>query len=441
MSSARRGNIDNFRQQAFADTRPISQFGRKNRLEFAIRRHSPTFDIAMVAIIVGAVLFNLTIGSLTPLLIIGVIGMFLIIRWENALTLGAACWPLLLLPAFALLSALWSEVPFTTIRYSLIYLITVRAGMILGGGLQRSSFIIGNFIAFAFYFVMSLAFGRFVNWGDGPGDAFAGLAGSKNSYGDMAGLAILSATAFVIWAWANRKRVLAGSAALLVPLMFGSLILSRATSALIATLAALACLLLWAASRRLALQARSGIFIAALAVAAILLTTQNFWLPPLFEFVVEASGKNMGLTGRVDLWRFGNGLIGERPWLGLGYNAFWLQDSLDAQYLWNMMGIASRQGFSFHNTSMEIVVHLGYVGLALFGLIAAIGIVTLIMRTMAVPYISSIYACALVIFFALKLPFEVVGFGTMHFSTIFGFAILAMGFRRPMVLETTASPR
>lgn len=385
----------------------------------------------MVATVVGAILFNLTIGALTPLLIMGVVGIFFVIRWENAFALVRTCWPLLLLPGFAILSALWSEVPFTTLRYGTIYLVTVLAGMILGGGLQRSSFVIGNFLALTFYFVMSAAFGRFVNWGDGPGDAFAGLAGSKNSYGDMAGLAILSITAFVIWAWANRKRWMASGAALLVPLVLVSLLLSRATSALIATMVALLCLVLWATSRRLPVQARSSIFLGAILVATTLLLTQNFWLPALFELVLDASGKNMGLTGRVELWRFGNQLIAERPMLGLGYNAFWLQDSLDAQYLWNMMGITTRQGFSFHNTSMEIVIHLGYVGLVLFILVAIFSLSTLTMRTMISPSIASIYACALIIFFSLKLPFEVVGFGTMHFSTIFGFAAMAMGLRKP----------
>ena len=378
---------------------------------------------------IGAILFNLQIGSLTPLLVVAALGAFALLRWEQILPMLAASWPLLILPALAMLSAAWSDMPMTTLRYATLYAVTVAAGLMMGAGLDRAALVRGCFAAFAVYSLASILFGRFVGWGEGAGDAWAGLAGSKNAAGDMIGVAILSTIAFVTLAWSQGKRLLAGSALLLLPIFFVMLFLSKATAALIGTVVASAFLLLWIGSRRLPLQARSGIFLAAIVAAAGLIVTMDWWLPPLFDAVLENTGKDRGLTGRVDLWRFGNELIAQRPWFGLGYNAFWIHDNLDAEYLWRMMGISTRMGFSFHSTSMEIIVHMGYVGLAIFTAIAAYASVKLFIRTMLTPHVSAIFACALTVFFALKLPFEVVAFGTMHISTVIVIAALSLGLR------------
>ena len=353
----------------------------------------------------------------------------------------AASWPLLIIPALAMLSAAWSDMPMTTLRYATIYAVTVAAGLMMGAGLNRAALVRGCFAAFAIYSLASILFGRFVGWGAGSGNAFAGLAGSKNAAGDLTGLAILSTFAFIALAWSRRERIAAGGGALLLPLLFVMLWISRATSALIATVAATACLLLWLASRRLPLQVRSGIFLAAIVAAAGLVVTMDLWLPPLFDAVLENTGKNAGLTGRVDLWRYGNQLIAEHPWFGLGYNAFWVHDNLGAEYLWRMMGIESRSGFSFHSTSMEIIVHLGYVGVAIFAAIIGITLLRLFTRTMLTPHVPAIFACALAIFFALKIPFEVVAFGTMHFSTVLCFAALSLGLRLALDQRQARSSR
>lgn len=136
-----------------------------------------------------------------------------------------------------------------------------------------------------------------------------------------------------------------------------------------------------------------------------------------------------GLTGRADLWMKADELIAKRPWVGLGYNAFWIPGNLDAEALWRLLGIASRSGFNFHNTPREVLVHLGIVGLILFTLVALVGLIRLFIGAMANPNAGLIYQCGLTIYFLLKLPFEVIGFGTMHFSTIFVYAFLGAGYR------------
>ena len=48
--------------------------------------------------------------------------------------------------------------------------------------------------------------------------------------------------------------------------------------------------------------------------------------------------------------------------LGRGYYAFWRQGNLDAEGLWRYFGIDSRGGFTFHNTLVDILVTLGWIG-------------------------------------------------------------------------------
>lgn len=400
------------------------------RTEFRIDRRAPWIDTFLVALVFAAILFNLVIGPLTVLIVAGVVGLITLLRWERLTEVLGQSWILLPFPMFAMLSAIWSDVPYTSLRYGLLYTITAIAGILIGGGLDRRAYVNGYFAAFALYSVASILLGRYVPWGDGPGDAFAGLAGSKNTSGDMAGVAILTTVVFLRAMLDHKRFVWASMAVALMPILVFMLWASRATGALIATVLAVGCLIAWISSRRFARQVRGGIFLGIIVVTTVALVTQSWWLGPVFDLVLDASGKDAGLTGRTELWAFGNQLIAEKPLLGLGYNAFWLQDSIDAQYLWDKMGIASRQGFNFHSSQMEITIHLGYTGLILALVTFVCGSALLIMRSMAAPRLSSILACSLLLFFAVKMPFEVVAFGPMHFTTVTIFALLAAGLRK-----------
>ena len=408
---------------------PMGRAGAR-RPEFAIDRRSRWFDILIVSGIFSAILFNLVIGPLAVVIVFAAVCAFCLFRWERLPRMLLECWPLFLLPAMTLLSALWSDVPATTLRYGLLFSVTVFAGIIVGGGVRRSAYLNGHFLAFAVYSVSSILFGRWVEWGEGAGDAYAGLAGSKNAAGDMAGVAILVTIVFVRSMFKSNRRIAGLAACGLFPLLGWLLVSSRATGALIATLMASACLIAWLFSAQFERQVRGGIFVGATVAAVLALITQQWWLQPIFDLVLNASGKDAGLTGRAELWAFGDHLIAERPWLGLGYGAFWLKESVDARYLWDMMGIESHQGFNFHNTFKEILVHLGYVGLGVAAIMAATGVTMLLFKTMKTASLESILAFTLCFYFAVKMPFEVIGFDSMHFTTVTMYALFAIGLRR-----------
>lgn len=409
---------------------------RLNRSDFTVDRDAGWIDVTIVFTIVAASLFNLVLVSLTPLLILAAIVTFVVLRWDRLVSIVRDCWPLLLLPGFALLSAAWSDIPSTSLYYGVLYLATVIAGLIVGRGMKSGAVLTGYFLGFALFTVLSVLSLRFAPWGGSGGIAFIGLTQSKNTAGYMAGVGLIATTCFFFTAVSRRHLISICAALATIPFYLFALWFSHATGALVATVVVLACTLAWIGSRRLSRQARAGIFVIAVFAVLALVATQNWWLPPLFDAVLQNSGKDAGLTGRTDLWRYADDLISRKPAFGLGYSSFWVHNNLDAEYLWRKMGISTRMGFNFHNTPREILVHLGYIGLTLFALVGAIGSTRLLLRTNQIPSYELIFASAIAVFYIIMMPFEIIGFLPIHFGTITSLAILAMGYRRLSLSDT-----
>ena len=52
------------------------------------------------------------------------------------------------------------------------------------------------------------------------------------------------------------------------------------------------------------------------------------------------------------------------PILGVGYDAFWVPGTHEAEVLWQQFGIIERSGFHFHNLVINEFVDLGLLGLS-----------------------------------------------------------------------------
>ena len=361
-----------------------------------IDRASTFVDAVLAATPLLGILFNLWLGSLTPVVVIGGVAAFVVLRYERVPQILMSSWPLLLLPIFCLASASWSQEPGNTLYYGTLYFVTVISAVLLGAGAQPLAVLKGVFSAFSFYTLCSVMFGRWVLWNDGD-YAYAGLAGSKNAAGDTAALTILLASTMLVWALARRRWAWVFAALATLPLALYCLVFSRATGVLIATMISLPCLLLWIYSRRMERQMRVLSFAMGLTVLVGLVATSPYWIQTVFDFVLAETGKDAGLTGRALLWRVADDLIARNPWLGTGYNAFWIHGNLDAERLWREMGISTRQGFNFHNTPRDILVDLGMVGLGLFVSVFLISVGRLVIRTMITPTYLGILCCTLAV--------------------------------------------
>lgn len=396
---------------------------RLRRLDAAVEpvdlRAAPGYDLFFGFAAVSLLLFVPQLKSLTPLLLLALLALHAVWRREELPRLMKASSLYLLLPLFALASSFWSIDPEATRYYGIQFLITALIGCIIGAGLDRKAAMRGVFLGFAFYAVLSLIFGRSVGWGGGAmgSSAFAGLAQAKNTAGDCGAVGLILSITILFDSIEERKGAFVLAALLAIGAQLDMLVSSRSSGAVLAAGIALPLFLLWNLSRLFPKATRISIAIAAILSISTAVATQRIWLPPLVEQMSRAMGKDSTLTGRTYLWDRAGSLIRERPALGLGYNGFWRKGNLDAEGLWRYAGITSRSGFNFHSTPTELLVHLGYVGLALYAAIFALLAVLLLIRTMIRPDAVMIGWCALLTYEVVRMPFESMGTGPFHYTT------------------------
>jgi O-antigen ligase len=97
-----------------------------------------------------------------------------------------------------------------------------------------------------------------------------------------------------------------------------------------------------------------------IASAIISLVTISVLIANNIDSLVGASGKDLTLSGRTDLWDFIFAKIVERPWFGYGFYGFWDSEvaaSLRRQHPW---------ASNAHNGFLEMILELGFVGFSLF---------------------------------------------------------------------------
>ena len=94
------------------------------------------------------------------------------------------------------------------------------------------------------------------------------------------------------------------------------------------------------------------------------------------ESILVALGKDPSLTGRTHIWDSLMRRVGERPWTGYGYSAFWGRESVPAAFVRQETGWLVP---SAHNGWIDLLVQLGWPGaVAVAGLFVTATVVTLI---------------------------------------------------------------
>jgi exopolysaccharide production protein ExoQ len=190
--------------------------------------------------------------------------------------------------------------------------------------------------------------------------AFVGVFESKNQLGFFTSLMLLAAVALLIDGRQPVPARLLGGVALVLALPL--LVLTRSGTAIVS--AVLACLVLVAnfVFSQLSRYERArllGVAAVVMLPIAILLVVAG---DDVAAVLLDLMGKDATLTGRTLLWAHALQLIPQHPLLGYGYQAFWQQDTVEAESLWFEFHVLSRQGFHFHSTYFETAVELGWVG-------------------------------------------------------------------------------
>jgi exopolysaccharide production protein ExoQ len=390
-------------------------------------------DAWFTFVLFAASLFALQLSGLV-FVYAAAVAIFMALRLRAALPALVRCAPIFILPAYALASTLWSVAPPTTFYYGSEYVLTVIAAILVGGATGSHAALKGMFAGFALWaatnFVAGVLSGEF-----GSGSPFLGLAGSKNGAGDAATLGLIIAVAMAAEAWRRKWAGWIIAAVALVVVETVILAAAQSTGAVIAAGVGVLAVLGWTVSRILPVPARSLILVTTILVAVVGIATEHLWSDKLFEGMLSMSGKDTTLTGRTYIWSRAQVLIAQRPWLGLGYGAFWRVGALEPEAIWRKLLITNPSGFHFHNSAYDIMVTLGSVGLALFALVFVVFSAMLLLRTMRYAETEGILFASLLVSYLSRAPFEAFGGGIFSQSTLLLFGALAWAVRpRPQVV-------
>jgi exopolysaccharide production protein ExoQ len=287
-----------------------------------------------------------------------------------ALPYGRRCMALLMdcpralsaLPFLALASTIWSQSRLDTLKFGLEFLATAGCAVLAASLLKPRALISALTCCLVIAAVLSVVFGKQSVDPLTGASAFVGVFESKNQLGFFTSLMLLAAVALLIDGRQRLPARVLGAVALVLALPL--LVLTRSGTAIVSAVLASLVLVANFVFSRLSRFERARLLGAAAVVmlpVAILLVVAGDEVAAL---LLDLMGKDATLTGRTLLWAHALQLIPRHPLLGYGYQAFWRQDTVDAESLWFEFHVLSRQGFHFHSTSFETAIELGWVGAA-----------------------------------------------------------------------------
>ena len=365
----------------------------------------------------AALVLNAMFGSLAALTFMGCGGLLIVSNMTASVDSLRRWWVVLLLPAYCLLTALWSQYPSNSLRYGLQLAFTFAFAVVMTGRLSTAALMRLMFVVYGIGVIASVLFGRTGSFG-----AWLGVFGSKNAFAAHIAVFSLISVAVAVEGKSHRVLRLLGlvGAASSAPL----LVLAQSAGASMMVLPCIAIVLLSVLSARLSSLQRlfmiAMLILIAAALALLIVTTGDM----LLSDILEGSGKDATLTGRTELWATGLSYIAERPLQGLGYRSFWVVGFAPAEELWAMFLVPSGAGFNFHNTYISNAVEIGLIGLGLQIAIMYGGALLMGIYTLARPTAPNALLLALQTLMILRSFIEVEVFFEFSIRSIMGVATL-----------------
>jgi len=420
----------------FDRQRPVGVYARRLPRPKPPRRPWFTFDSDgfFAFVLVALMLFAWTLGTAGAVAISAVVLIYTMLRLPQLGEILAPRAFVLIIPLFVVLSILWSQSPIDTVKYSFEFALTISVAMSLSAAPYPKAVLWGVFFAFALYIPAALIFGQAVDVGNSGTTAFAGLTQSKNLLGDIAATGVLVSLACFVASIEDRRPFRAIAAVAIAAMEIYVLLVARSAGALLGIVPAVFAFIFFLALRPAPLTMRLittvfGSFAAALMTLA--------YGSSIVEDSMTVFDKDPTLTGRTYLWQRAADFIAEKPVLGTGFNGFWVQGNPDAEGLWRYAGISDRMGFSFHNTLIELLVNVGWVGVFVFTIVAIIGSVLLLRRVMTRPTLALCFWLSLLVYEFVRMPVEAIGMAPFSHTTLLLFA----GFGVALAARRTAEAR
>ena len=321
-------------------------------------------------------------------LIIYIITFFLIIRrWKSVLTLLIKEKFILLLVGMALLSVLWSDVPFLTLRRSVALSGTTLFGIYFAirydpkKQLQLLGWMFSIVVFLSYIFV--LVFPEYGIMGGSHEGIWRGIYAHKNVLGKIISLStvvflVLAASArqfrFLLWCGFSFSLILLifstsktalGICAILLSVLCAIQVWQKRYKVIVPALIAIVMI-----GGSLFLQVTAN-FYPPLALSAKISVMSNQSTPALQKSAAETntqpapneSAESLGtLTGRTKFWPLVWEEIKKKPLLGNGYSGFW-QTSYGAEEIQKKIGDWAKHS---HNGLLDLWLDLGLLGVLIF---------------------------------------------------------------------------
>jgi exopolysaccharide production protein ExoQ len=286
-------------------------------------------------------------------------GAFVSLAPSRSLTAIVKFWPLYFYVFVALLSVLWSDEPWKTLRVGGMTLFFTLMAIASAARVDLSRFLGATFFASIVVALIGLALGN-----TGPsaeGLVPIGLMGAKNGFSFSGQALLLLSLAVMIDSKQHWFLRLLGPGA--VALSVFILIVSKSAGGIVSAgfggVGIIVLILIGRMPTNARIAAIASLVVCAIPIGVALPTIQE----EAASFSKEVLNKDTTLTGRTYIWEKAEEAIAERPILGHGFQAFWTVGNIQAEGIWNWAGLPLGAGFNFHNTFIEERVDMGYVGL------------------------------------------------------------------------------
>jgi len=278
------------------------------------------------------------------------------IHWRQAIHIAMANKLLLLLLGIAFASVFWSVAPEVTVRRSAALAGTTLFGFYLAMRFSLSAQLrllacmlgISALLSLVFALALPTIYGPF------SAEPWRGIYEGKNQLGVHMALGSL---VFLLIAMNDRRHSWVAWTACALSVIL--LLLSNSMTSLIIFVGLLILLPLYRVLRW-----DYTLSISFLIVAVLLGGSIALWLWSNQEAVLTALGRDVTMSQRTLLWAAVVDMIQERPWLGYGYGAFWLDAAGMSSSI--IMGLNLGSFPYAHNGILDLWLDLGLLGVSAF---------------------------------------------------------------------------
>jgi exopolysaccharide production protein ExoQ len=301
-----------------------------------------------------------TLGTIITTGVLVVVLVLILSHWRMALRLVPGIWPVLALVSLALLSAAWSDYRSVTVhRAGSFATVTMWAWYIAARyDLKDVISIVRQAMWPIALASLAIGFGA-PGLGQMPdGDGWLGVFQTKNNLGTVMAIGIvLFFYTLLAEMFSQRPRFLSTISSVAGLLLCGGLLyLSHSSTSWVTGLIGLIfCVVAKLTQKRVGVAIITGTATVLLLAPAVLLAMDQL------ETIASMLGKDSTLSGRVDLWLMLPSYIMQRPWLGHGFGAFWVEESANVFEIWMAV---DWQPPTAHNGWLDLLLELGVVGLS-----------------------------------------------------------------------------